>query len=105
MLVSDVTKKSYLLAPMMPAVGKLHHNTIPWSSKLRHCGISPKLSDTHDVRPGRMVDSASVERPLNSRKVDERYSSTISQALLWHSCKAIRTIIEICCWWYPLVKG
>jgi hypothetical protein len=25
--------------------------------------------------------------------------------LLWHSCKAIRTIIEICCWWYPLVKG
>lgn len=71
-LVTEVSKKSYLLAPMMPAVGKFSQITNPWSSLLLASGTSDMLSCTHDARDGRTVDSASADRPAKSRKFDPR---------------------------------
>ena len=79
-VVTDVSKKSYLLAPMMPAVGKFSQITSPWSSLLRASGTSEMLSCSHAARDGKTVLSASALRPAKSRRLVPRYSETTFHA-------------------------
>ena len=85
MFVIVVMKKSYLLAPMIPAVGRLSQITTPWSSKERASGISARASPIQDESAGSTVESASADFPENIWRLLSKYCPTTCQALVWHS--------------------